>query len=137
MATRQLGAALAGEQQAHAGHAEAARTALSAAQEALHVGKTTHSAAAAAWSLRYQDAQVDLATLRERAASAEQRATDLADKLQRLQAQWEREITLLQEGHASTKASLRHRASPPAGREKALCTPRSVGHRRSSFRQLS
>lgn len=41
-----------------------------------------------------------LATLRERAAAAEQRATDLASQLQRQQLQSEREIAQLRVGQA-------------------------------------
>ncbi|MGO4395856.1 DNA-binding protein, partial [Variovorax sp. M-6] len=107
MATRQASAELAKVQKAHAADAETARSALGAAQQALLHEKTAHIDAAAAWSLQHQAAQVELATLRERAAGAEQRATDLASQLQRLQMQSEREIAQLRESHASTTAALR------------------------------
>jgi 3-deoxy-D-arabino-heptulosonate 7-phosphate (DAHP) synthase class II len=47
------------------------------------------------------------ASLRERAASEEQRAADLALQLQRQQAHSERELEQLQESHAATTAVLR------------------------------
>ncbi|MDM0002976.1 DNA-binding protein [Variovorax sp. J22P240] len=119
MATRQASAELAKMQKAHAADAETARSALGAAQLALQHEKTAHSDAAAAWSLQHQAAQVELATLRERSAGVEQRATDLASQLQRLQVQSEREITQLRESHASTTAALRELKVPLGESEKA------------------
>ena len=107
MAARQASAEFNKEQKAHAAHIEASRTALSAVQRALQDERNAHGDAASDWSLRHQGTQVELATLRERAAGAEQRATDLASQLERQQAQAEREITWLQESHGATKAALR------------------------------
>ncbi|RZL86814.1 MAG: hypothetical protein EOP82_28625 [Variovorax sp.] len=65
-----------------------------------------HRDAAAAWTLRHQEALVESATLRERAASAEKRVADLASQLQRHQAQSEREITQLRDNRAATASAL-------------------------------
>ncbi|MDM0071653.1 DNA-binding protein [Variovorax sp. J31P207] len=124
MATRQVTAELAKVQKAHAADAETARAALVGAQQALQHEKNAHSDAAAAWSLQHQAAQVELATLRERAAGADLRATDLATQLQRLQVQSEREITKLRESHASATAALR-KPEGPVGRG-AAATPRRL-----------
>ncbi|MDM0066787.1 hypothetical protein [Variovorax sp. J31P207] len=107
MASRQAGAELAKVQKAHAADAEAIRSALNSAQQTLQDEKTAHRDAAATWSRQDQEPQVELATLRERAAGAELRATDLASQLQRLQVQSDREITQPQENNVSTKAALR------------------------------
>ena len=119
VATRQARAELVKEQKAHAAHADEVRTVLDAVQKALLDEKTAHGETAAAWSLRDQAAQVELATLRERAAGAEQRASDLTAWLERLQTQSEREIALLRENHASAKAALQQREAQALGTEKA------------------
>ena len=64
--------------------------------------------------------QVELATLRERAAGAEQRAADLGDRLRHQEEQAEREITQLREEHAATVAVLRQ---SEAGRAKGSEPP--------------
>ncbi|MDM0084700.1 hypothetical protein QTI17_29280 [Variovorax sp. J31P179] len=107
VAARQAGADLAKEQKARAADHEAARTAQAAAEQALQAEKAAHREAAASWSRQHQEGQVELATLRERAAGAEQRATDLAAQLERQQGQAEREIAQLRLGHAATMAALR------------------------------
>ncbi|MGO4392883.1 DNA-binding protein, partial [Variovorax sp. M-6] len=104
---RQAAADLAKEQKARAADLDAARTAQAAAQQALQDEKAVHRDAAAAWSRQEQEGQVERATLRERAAGAEQRANDLAAQLQRQQEQAEREIAQLRESHAATAAALR------------------------------
>lgn len=107
VAARQAVAGLANEQKARLSEAEAARTALGASQQALQDETAAHRDAATTWSREHQASQVELATLRERAAGFEQRATDLASQLQHLQMQSEREIAQLRESHASTVAALR------------------------------
>jgi hypothetical protein len=92
------------------------RTALGASQQALQDEKAAHRDAAATWSREHQAAQVELATLRERAAGAEQRATDLATQLQRQQEQSEREIAQLRESQAAAAAAMRQLQAPPRGR---------------------
>jgi chromosome segregation ATPase len=104
---RQAAADLAKEQKAHAADLEAARGAQEAARQALQVEKAAHRDAAAAWSRQEREVQVALATLRERAAGAEQRAVDLADRLRRQEEQAEREISQLHEGQAATASALR------------------------------
>ncbi|KWT97664.1 MULTISPECIES: DNA-binding protein [unclassified Variovorax] len=126
MAARQASAELAKEQKAHAAHVESAHAASTAAQQALHKATASHNTAVAAWSSRLQEAQVELATLRERAASTELRATDLGALLERLQAQSEHEIAALQDSHAATKAALRRLESQRAGGERSA-TGRSKG----------
>ena len=64
---RQAAAELVKEQKARAADQDAARTAQAAAQQALQAEKSAHRDAAAAWS-RKEQGQVELATLRERAA---------------------------------------------------------------------
>jgi hypothetical protein len=54
-----------------------------------------------------KDVEVELATMRERAAAAEQRSADLASQLQRLSTTPEREISQLRESQAATAAVLR------------------------------
>jgi len=66
---------------------EAARGVLETARQALQAEKAAHAEAAAVWSRREQTTQIELATLRERAGAAEQRAGDLASPLQRQQEQ--------------------------------------------------
>jgi len=115
VAGRQAAADLAKEQKARAADQEAARTAQAAAEQALQAAKAAHRDAAAAWSRQEQEGQVELATLRERTAGAEQRAIDLAAQLQRQQEQAEREIAQLRDSQAATSAALRqletHRGS--------------------------
>jgi hypothetical protein len=106
VATRQASTDLAKEQKASAADAEAARNALAATQQALQDEQTAHRDAAAAWSRQHQEAQVELATLRERAAGAEQRATDLASQLQRQHQQFVREISQLRESQATKAPAL-------------------------------
>ncbi|RZL90112.1 MAG: DNA-binding protein [Variovorax sp.] len=119
MATRQANADLAKEQKAGVANAEAARIALSAIQQALQDEKTAHRDAVAAWSRQHQEAQVELATLRERAAGAEQRAADLASQLERQHEQSEREVAQLKESQKATETALRQleaRGSRPGTR---------------------
>jgi len=54
-----------------------------------------------------QSVQIELATQRERATAAEQRATDLVSQLKHQQGQNEREIAQLRESQAATAAALR------------------------------
>jgi chromosome segregation ATPase len=77
------------------------------AEQALQTEKTAHREAAATWSNEQQEMRVELATLRERAAGAEQRATDLGERLRRQEEQAEREIARLREEQATTAATLR------------------------------
>ncbi|RZL87185.1 MAG: hypothetical protein EOP82_27345 [Variovorax sp.] len=106
VAKRQAGADLGKEQKARAVDAEAARAAVGAAQQALQDEKAAHRDAAATWARQRQQAQVELATFRERVAGAERRATDLAAQLQRQHEQFEREISQLRESQATTAAAL-------------------------------
>ncbi len=115
MAARQVTAELDKAQKAHAAHAEASRASLNTAQVAIQDAKNAHREAAFASSTREQAAQVELATMRERAAGAEQRASDLALQLTRLQAQSEREITLLQASNKFTNTAL-HKLEAQLGR---------------------
>jgi len=92
MATRQASAELVREQKARAADADAARAALATAQQALQAEKSAHREAASAWGRQIQETQLELATLRERAGGAEQRANDLAAQLQRQQEQANREV---------------------------------------------
>lgn len=122
MATRQANAEFDKLQKTYAAHVESAHAALSASQRTLQDERHAHGDAAAAWSLQHQGAQVELATLRERAGAAEERAADLVSQFERLQAQSEREITMLRESLASARATL-HQPEPQIGQiEKA---PRS------------
>jgi hypothetical protein len=107
VAARQAAADLKKEQSARTADQDAARAALEAAREALQAKKAAHTEAASAWSRQEQATQVELATLRERAGAAEQRAGDLALQLQRQQAQAEREMAHLRESQAATAAALR------------------------------
>jgi hypothetical protein len=54
-----------------------------------------------------QNAQIELATLRERAAAADKRVSDLVSQLQRQQQHAEREISQIRESQATTAAVLR------------------------------
>jgi len=128
MATRLANAELAKEQKARVAEADAARTVLDATQQALQDEKAAHRHAAVTWSRQQQEAQVELATLRERAAGAEQRATDLASQLQRKQEQSERDISRLRDSHAATSAALRHLKGHAKGNE----TPPPSRARKSS-----
>ena len=107
VAGRQAAADLAKEQKARAADQEAARTAQAAAEQALQAEKAAHRESGAAWSREQQEMRVELATLRERAAGAEQRAADLGDRLRRQEEQAEREIARLREEQATTVAALR------------------------------
>jgi hypothetical protein len=107
MATRQASVELAKEQRARAADAEAARSALLAAQQALHEEKTARRDAEASASKQLRNVQIELATQRERTAGAELRANDIASQLQRQQAQHEREIARLRESQAAAAAALR------------------------------
>ena len=62
---------------------------------------------AASASKELQSVQIELATQRERATAAEQRATDLVSQLKHQQGQNEREIAQLRESQAATAAALR------------------------------
>ena len=119
MSTRQAAAELAKEQNARTADAEAARTVLGATQQALRDEKSSGRDAAETWARQHQAAQVELAVLRERAASAEQRTTDLASQLQRHQEQSEREIAHLRESLAATVATPRRLESRHKESEKA------------------
>ena len=118
VAARQAATDLAKEQKARAADLEAARAAQEAGKQALQEEKAAHRDAAAAWSRQEQEGKVELATLRERAAGAEQRANDLAAQLQRQQGQAEREIAQLRESHAETAAALRQLEARSAESEK-------------------
>ncbi|SCK09578.1 hypothetical protein VAR608DRAFT_0356 [Variovorax sp. HW608] len=107
VAARQAVADLAKEHKARAADQEAARGALEAARQTLQAEKAAHAEAAAAWSRQEHATLVELATLRERAGAAEQRAGDLASQLQHQQAQAEREMAQLRESQAATAAALR------------------------------
>ncbi|MGJ7511299.1 DNA-binding protein [Variovorax sp. GT1P44] len=107
VAARQAAADLAKEQKSSAASLEAARSAQEAANQALQAERTAHGDAVATWSRKQQEIQVELATLRERAAGAEQRAMDLAAQLQRQQQQSERESAQLRESQEATAAALR------------------------------
>ncbi|MDM0003033.1 hypothetical protein QTI24_30920 [Variovorax sp. J22P240] len=106
VATRQASADLAKEQRARAAAAEAARIALGVAQQTLHDNEAAHRNAATTWAHQRQEAQVELAILRERIAGAEQRAINLASQLQRQHEQLGREISQLRDGQAAKAAEL-------------------------------
>ncbi|MDM0030458.1 DNA-binding protein [Variovorax saccharolyticus] len=107
VAARQAAADLTKEQKARAADHEAARSAQAAAEQALQAEKTAHREAAAVWSKEQQEMRVELATLRERASGAEQRAADLGERLRRQEEQAERESARLREEQATTAATLR------------------------------
>lgn len=107
VAARQVAADLAKEQKARAADQEAARTAQAAAEQALQAERAAHREAVAAWSRAEQEMRVELATLRERAAGAEQRAAYLGERLRRQEEQAEREIARLREHQATTVAARR------------------------------
>ena len=92
MATHQAAAELAKEQKTRAAEAETARTALLSAQQALHEEKAARREADSEGARQIQALRLELATLRERAAASQQRATDLASQLKSQQAQQQREI---------------------------------------------
>ena len=107
VAGRLAAADLAKEQKARAADHEAARTAQAAADQALQSEKAAQREAAAGWAREQQEMRVELATLRERAAGAEQRAVDLGDRLRRQEDQAEREFARLREEQTTTAAALR------------------------------
>src|SRR4051794_31644742 len=107
MATPQANAELTKKWKARTADSEAARTALLAAQHSLHEEKTSRRDAEAQDERQLKEVEIELATQRERATGAEQRASDLASQLQRQQVQAEREIAQLREAHAATTAALR------------------------------
>jgi hypothetical protein len=104
MTTRQASTDLAKEQKARAGEAESARAALDAAHKTLQDEEAAHRNAAASWAHQRHEAQVELATLRERAAGAEQRATDLASQVHRQHEQFEREISQMRGSQVTAAA---------------------------------
>jgi len=123
LATAHAVAELARVQKAHAAAAEAARTALLSAQQALHQEQGTRREVEAAAAQQVQALQIELATWRERAASADARGQDLAAQLQRQGEQAEREITRLRESQAATAAALhqlenRQKTSPGAPKSR-------------------
>jgi hypothetical protein len=124
VAARQVAADLGKEQKARAADQEAARSTLVAAEQALQAEKAAHREAAAAWSRQEQEGLVERATLRERAAGAEQRASDLAGQLQRQQEQAEREIAQLRDSQAATAAALRQLEAHRDGNGEAKPLPR-------------
>ncbi|MDM0078110.1 DNA-binding protein [Variovorax sp. J2P1-59] len=107
VAARQAAADIAKEQKVRTEEREAARAALTATEQALQNQKAAHRDAAAAWLREQQEIRVDLATLRERAAGAEQRAADLGDRLRRQEEQAAQEIERLRESQEATTAALR------------------------------
>jgi hypothetical protein len=107
MATHQAAAELAKEQKTRAAEAETARTALLSAQQALHEEKAARREADSEGARQIQALRLELATLRERAAASQQRATDLASQLKSQQAQQQREIAQLRDSQAATTAALR------------------------------
>jgi len=125
MATRHANAELAKAQKAHTADLEAGRDALAASRQEVQDEKAARRDAENTWTGQQQAAQLEIATLRERAAGAEQRATDLAARLQRQQEQSEREVSHLRESQAATATALRqleaHREAnerPQAARSK-------------------
>ncbi|VTU42033.1 DNA-binding protein [Variovorax sp. RA8] len=133
VAARQAAADLAKEQKARAADQEAARTALAAAEQALQAEKAAHGEAAAAWSREQQEMRVELATLRERAAGAEQRAADSGDRLRRQEEQAEREIARLRAEQVTTVAALRQlESSRPEDGEKKSQSGRAARSRKAS-----
>jgi chromosome segregation ATPase len=133
MATRQTTAALAKEQKARADDGEAARAAQATAQRELRDEQSARQADATTWTRQLQEAQVELATQRERTTGAEQRAGDLASQLQRQQEQSEREIAQLRESQAATAAALRQLEGRHAEGQKTPWRAGQeidVGHRR-------
>lgn len=66
--------------------------------------------------------QHELATLRERAAAAEQRATDLTSQFHRQQDQSEREISQLRENQATATAAMRQIKAHPKAKQNSFAT---------------
>ncbi|MGJ7512048.1 DNA-binding protein [Variovorax sp. GT1P44] len=130
VAARQAATDLAKAQKSNAVDLEAARGAEQAARQALQAEKAAHSDAVATWSRKQQEVQVELATLRERAAGAEQRATDLAAQLQHQQQQSERESAQLRESQEATAAALRQLEARRALANKKPQTSRAAKSRR-------
>jgi hypothetical protein len=77
------------------------------AQQGLLDEQSTRREEAAGLSRQLQEAQVELATQRERTAGAERRAADLTAQLQRQTQQSEREIAQLRESQAAAMIALR------------------------------
>ena len=94
VAARQAAAELAKERQARAADREAALNAQEGLKRALETQKSAHWEAANAAAREHQETRVELATVRERAAAAELRVTDLTSQLQR-----QREIEERQNAH--------------------------------------
>jgi hypothetical protein len=107
MATRQVAAELAKEQKARAADLDAARALQASSQRALQDEQSARRADAADRTRQLQEAQLELATQRERTHGAEQPTADLDALLQRQAAQSEREIARLRESQAATAAALR------------------------------
>ena len=128
VAARQAAADLAKEQKARAADQDAERTAQAAAQQALQVEKAAHRNAVADWSRQQLEIQIELATLRERAAGAEHRATDLDAQLQRQQEQSEREIAQLRVSQTATAVALRRLEV----RQKADEKPKAARQKKST-----
>ncbi|MDM0110470.1 hypothetical protein QTH97_36725, partial [Variovorax sp. J22R24] len=121
-ATRQATAELAKERKGRLAEAQTGLAALGAAEQALEKAEAAHRDAAVIWSRQHQATEVELAILRERVASAEQRAADHASHLDRQKEQSAREIVQLRESQAAMASALQQmRASrdqgvPPATR---------------------
>ena len=124
VATRQAGAELAKEQKARATDRDASRAAAEKAEHALVQAQAKHRDEESTWSRQLQALQVEQATLRERAAGAEQRAGDLVAQLLRQQEQAQQQIAQLRESQATTAAALRqlqarHDGRPSKGKKPA------------------
>jgi hypothetical protein len=130
MATNQAAAELAKAQKARAVDAEAARTAILVAQQTLHEEQAARRDAVASASRQVKDAEVELATLRERSAGADERVKDLTMQLQRQGEHAEREITQLRESQATTAAALRQieaRSKNKHGKTQEASSPQRTG----------
>ncbi|MDM0030073.1 DNA-binding protein [Variovorax saccharolyticus] len=106
-ASKHVAAELAREQKARAVDHDAAQRAQDAAKQALEDEKTSHREAALGWFNHRQELGFELATFRERAAGAEQRAADLASQLRRQEEQSQRELNQLRENQKTAAATLR------------------------------
>ena len=127
MATRLAAAELAKEQKARAAERDQARAAAEKVEQALAQAQANHREEESTWSRQLQQLQVEQATLRERAAGAEQRAGDLIIQLQRQQEQAEREIAQWRESQATAAVALRQLQArndgPPATRKPRQTPP--------------
>jgi len=107
MAARQAAVELAKERQARAVERETALATQDDLKKALENQKSVHWEAANAAAREHQETRLELATVRERAAAAELRVTDLTSQLQRQREIEERQAAHLDESQTALANALR------------------------------